>query len=979
MGASGVPSGRSIQEAREEDDILDDDNGGGAAGDQGNEGGHGSLDEGQNGPVGPLQIALSGVDLTTSELVQTFAIGETVNLAGMDAGNLALEVLTTGQGVVRSILVEYQEAVLLHNTFPVLIAADEIGSDDSGAQLVVSAYSGPNGTGEELAQGAFTFTFTGEGEIGNGGMGHDDGGMGHDDGDMGHDDGGVPMVAPPGEGASASEISAYVAAVKASGEAHFHDVNDSKHEEHMAAMNLVDRSDATHIAVKDGAWSDSATWYNGSVPGDDAKVLIPDGIQVSYGTVSNASLFTVRVDGTLDFETDTDSRIVFDTFEVSPTGKLVVGTSDDPIDPDVNVDMIVANNGAIDPAWDPFLLSRGLISHGETSIHGATKDSHEKVVEDPMAGDSWVRFAEVPEGWKVGDTIVIAGTHYEGYKYDGSIGRKRHYEPEDEVRVITEISADGLIFFDEPLVYDHDSPRADLKTSVGNYTRNISVETENAEDAEVFERGHVMFMHSDKVDVRYAEFHELGRTDKSLDSRPVSDFNDIKFDSNVQGRYSLHIHRAGVEDLEDPAMFVGNAVFGSPGWGYVHHDSNAVLENNASYDTFGAGYVAETGNETGAWVDNIAIYAKGISWARPKGTSETSSTTFDIARGGDGFWFQGRLVESSDNVAASVNTGFTYFHRNGDDQMINFDSDLFEFPEALYYDDDVTADDASIRLFENNEAFAAKEGLVVVKANPRQGHDVWSELDGFTAWSVQGGAHLEYTAHYILKDFDLIGKDHTQFSSPRDGISIGNNVFDLVIDGAKIDGFEVGIDLNKSTAGNLKLPVDKHNYVLLEVELSNVETALENYDPRYDQQLTRADLQASTPDLVLDGPLTYQEGVNDDRVEIEGTKVDGIGETDFPGGADDFDLERSDVIKILETNGYWTTEDGQAYFLVDLLFTDRANGEIYYETQPVYINKNVPLDNPNKAYANAVDNGVQDIKSVGGYKTAGNVKLGKAT
>lgn len=177
--------------------------------------------------------------------------------------------------------------------------------------------------------------------------------------------------------------------------------------------------------------------------------------------------FTVRVDGTLDFATDADSQIIFDTFVVSPTGHLIIGTASDPVQPDVDIDLIVANNGPIDTDWDPMLLSRGLISHGETTIHGAVKDSHEKVLDDPMAGDNFVSFSEVPEGWQVGDTIIIAGTHYDGYKWDNDLKAVVHHASEDEVRVITEIRDDGTVWFADPLEFDHDAPREDLKTSVG--------------------------------------------------------------------------------------------------------------------------------------------------------------------------------------------------------------------------------------------------------------------------------------------------------------------------------------------------------------------------------------------------------------------------------------------------------------------------------------------------------------------------------
>ena len=108
--------------------------------------------------------------------------------------------------------------------------------------------------------------------------------------------------------------------------------------------------------------------------------------------------------------------------------------------------------------------------------------------------------------------------------------------------MISHIEGDR-VFFEEPLVHDHGTPRDDLKTSVANYTRNVSFETENAEDAEVYERGHVAFLHNDDVDVRYAEFHELGRTDKSEPAQDATLFEDIAFDDNVKGRYALHIHR----------------------------------------------------------------------------------------------------------------------------------------------------------------------------------------------------------------------------------------------------------------------------------------------------------------------------------------------------------------------------------------------------------------------------------------------------
>ena len=535
--------------------------------------------------------------------------------------------------------------------------------------------------------------------------------MDHED-HMGHHTPAVPLPTTP------EEIDAFVAAVRSSPEVHSHGAGSSMASEHMAAMDLVPRDEASHIAIGNGDWDDPANWHNGEVPGDNATVLIPEGVHMSYDHIGAARVLTVRVDGHLDFATDTDSQLIVDTLVVSPSGTLTIGTEANPVDPNVNVDIIFANNGPIDTDWDPMLLSRGMIAHGTVEIHGAEKDSHEKVVDDPMAGDTWVDMGETPVGWAVGDTIIIAGTRYEGY-YTKQPGVD-YVPPEDEIRVISHIE-DGRIFFDDPLVFDHDTPRADLKTSVANYTRNVSFETENAETAEIYERGHVMFMHNDDVDVNYAEFHELGRTDKSETAVNVGDVADAEYDTNVKGRYSFHFHRAGLDDVDNPAVATGNAVYGSPGWGFVHHDSNAILENNATYDTFGAGYVAESGNEIGVWDDNIAIFAEGPSFIVPKGGNDVAN--FDLGKTGDGFWFQGRMVESTDNIAASVNTGFVYFHRGvvGENGAIPFDASTSEVGDILYDNPYVAADDHPILSFSGNETFASSKGMWVLKggAGPR--------------------------------------------------------------------------------------------------------------------------------------------------------------------------------------------------------------------------------------------------------------------
>lgn len=751
-----------------------------------------------------------------------------------------------------------------------------------------------------------------------------------------------------------------------------HDPSDPLHGEHDALFNLVKHADATHVAVNSGSWFDPNTWSNGLVPGDGAKVVISHHVQVDYDGVSNARLFTVRVDGELNFATDTDSQMIVDTLVVDPAGKLTAGTAANPVAGNVNVDIIIANNGAIDTAWDPTLISRGVISHGTVEIHGQEKTTHLKVAEDPMAGDTSMLLSEAPVNWNVGDTIVLTGTEYDGYVWEYNTASFR--PPQDEVLTITAINGQ-TVHFDKALQYDHGTPRADLKASVANYTRNVSVETEDAATAATHERGHVMFMHSDQVDVRFAEFHELGRTDKSINARNASEFSSIASDSNVKGRYAFHLHKTGVDDAANPTIAEGNAVFGSPGWGFVHHASNAILHDNATYNTFGAGFVAETGNEIGTWSSNIAIYAKGRNWGIAKNQNDAGN--FDTGRGGDGFFFQGRMVESMDNIAASVNHGFTYYHRgrfedpaNGLDGQIHFDPSLFDLPDTL--DPGlIDPNKPPILNFIGNEVFAANEGLHIVKHNPYQGFDVHSRMEDFTAWEVNVGAYFDYTGHYSLEDFDLTGKiDPARDSAVRAGIIFSQNAVDMVAVNPSIANFRNGIDLHKGFSFNEDIAVTQ--YKIVNPTFSNIANQeLLHYDPNIDEVLDTSELVLGRFIIDLDGPLYFDP--TDPSVKIFGSKTDSIGTIDIPAGTDGYDTgsrpngynaKTGEILSILENDGYYSA-GGKNYFVLEDYYSERATGEIFKFGYLVEMAPSMAklLGNDLTMYANAVYRGQIDLNN----------------
>ena len=735
-----------------------------------------------------------------------------------------------------------------------------------------------------------------------------------------------------------------------------------EHERHLAMRALINPQDITHTAINNGSWFAAQTWQNGTIPNDDAYVLIPQGTIVTYDQVSQIPLRGVRVEGELRFSTTSSSLMRVDILYVDDSGSLMLGNKNAPIDGGVSATINIIDYGDLDTVRDGQLLGRGILALGPVTMHGERKTTHAKVAVDPRQNDTQITLEAAPLNWQVGDTLVIAGTRYSGWKWDNSIGAVRYHDTQDEVRTITAIN-NNIISFAQPLAYDHTTPRADLKTSVGNYSRSITIATENPDTTPRHRRGHVMFMHHANVDVRYTSFWELGRTDKSVESFEAADVVNMQADSNVRGRYSFHFHRAGVEQPRNPGIAVGNAVFGSPGWGYVHHDSNAVFHNNVAYDTFGAGFVAETGNEIGSWTNNLAIKAEGNSAFNPKNGNDRE--TFDMGRTGDGFWFQGRMVRSVNNIAASVNHGFVYLHRGTG--MLSFDPQIFMLPDALRRDRNSAPDDAPILSFHGNESFASTVGLYVVKANPNQQHDVHSHLEDFKAWEVRAGAALEYTSHYLLKDFDIIGKTSEAFSGPLFGIEFGTNTSDMVINNASIANMQLGVRLQKNFTNTV--PPEANQYVLIDVNFDNVTEQFEDYDPNLDTLIQSTDLVSDRFDIALNNstPYEYNSPATSagSGVDYVGTKTDSIGATLIPGGTDAIGTPSFDMIGICEQDGYFQTDGGETYAIVKEYFTERATGRVHKFGLKTRFGQNVVniLGNPFHAWRDCFLAGTIDLNS----------------
>jgi hypothetical protein len=560
------------------------------------------------------------------------------------------------------------------------------------------------------------------------------------------------------------------------------------HAEHMALLDLVRDADVTHPAVRDGRWSDPVTWKDGQVPTADANVLIPKGKTVTVDRVFGVKLRTIRVDGQLHFAPDEDTALVVDTLVVSPEGHLVMGTPAAPIVPGKQARLTFADRGPIDTHWDPTLLSRGLISHGEVTLCGTPTTSYVALARPPRKGDRQLRLAQQPTNWKKADRLILTGTR---------LGAK-----EDEDLTILDISGSEVTV--RPLSYSHPVPAPDLSVYVANVSRNVILESENR--AEIRRRGHVMLMHSPRVAIAHVAFNDLGRTDKRT---PI---NDPRLDdrqrliagsgSNPRGRYAVHFHRTGTDRHSPPAQVRGSAVVNSPGWGFVNHSGHVVFEDNVAFNVTGAAFVTEAGDEIGAFRRNLAIYSVG-SGEDVDGRRKVQ----DFGHEGDGFWFQGGGVAVEQNIAAGqAQTGFVFFTLGLEQEGLGRTKFLAaNLLDASWARGQQTVDvgEVPIRSFKGNIAFASHTGIIprFHLGGPKGGGPRYpgsSVLQDSIVWNTTYGVHIRYTSQVTLRKLRLIGNQEQKLAGFAGVLGQLEGINHIRCEDLRVEGWRVGVDVRES-------------------------------------------------------------------------------------------------------------------------------------------------------------------------------------
>lgn len=583
--------------------------------------------------------------------------------------------------------------------------------------------------------------------------------------------------------------------------------------------SLIPTNTATHIALHNGAWNNPATWNSGTVPGDGAIVIIPKDKRVDYNAHSNAHIFAIRVDGRFFISNpDASRKLVVDTFlggadsfiriVANKTENIKVEVVIKPFDilrkkknPSIGTrwnnaalshyndglrvkDHFGANLPSDGPgvlgrySWDPRQVTLSFMSAGKVRIRGKAKRDFSELTQHIAKGATQLLLKDSPDSWKPGDQILIAGT-------------KNRRESE----IITVKSVNGNeVTLNAKTRFAHQGINLDGKnyyTYAGNLTRNVIIRSHYNKTQEFpTRRGHVMFMLNGDIIIKNTQFKDLGRTDKSnmLDDLKIgvpklittNGNRDIALPNfkneletnpalieNQRGRYALHFHKS-LRGRNNTRMILaeGNVVWGSPGWGMVHHDSHADFFDNIVLDIEGGAMVAESGSETGIWRHNFVTGEKEdysvpflnngrLTAALKRKLRQIIDDDFKI---NEGYCLQGRAVEMIDNVAAAINLGFNY-QGNGDKVLVadELNTSIYQVSGKVNpFPFDITINRALAPFirFENNLVFNATQTFKSQTRNKSGAfHRVNSVIDNLVGWNISTfGIYISSNYGYLINN-----------------------------------------------------------------------------------------------------------------------------------------------------------------------------------------------------------------------------------
>jgi Bacterial Ig domain len=455
---------------------------------------------------------------------------------------------------------------------------------------------------------------------------------------------------------------------------------------------------------------------------------------------------------------------------------------------------------------------------------------------------------------------------------------------------------------------------------------------------------------------------------------------------NIQGRYPFHVHKTPLTGIANPAYIEGCVAYDCPGWGFSHHSSHAVFNNNVAFDFQGAGFVGEGGDETGLWVNNCAIGSRSgnLDISQKDGSDKA---TLDAGCTGAGMWFTSRAIKLQGGYLSDVAVGAVYNVRLATELIAPFQFDQPELLRGISSIGEDVDDHHPLDHFDTLEVMASSYSTIeVVKANSNQGHEHRTVINNVLGWSVREGIDVTYTQHYSNRNMIFIrgyGDAVNSGASPTvnpslatptgSGFMTGNVVSDQTFVNMHCEGFSQGVYLDHNHTERLSfIRAADNGRILVDITTVNCTKPIAYVfedPPSYstvtdasisiDQLLTSASISATTTALTLATARPVAPPTSATVTLITGTKVDEIGTCDYPLGTDAFaglfGWSQLGVQTEIATKGYYTNNaDSKKYVYLQEYYASRLTGEPFMQLVPMEVTSGgyITGTTPNNGTAN---------------------------
>jgi len=374
--------------------------------------------------------------------------------------------------------------------------------------------------------------------------------------------------------------------------------------------------------------------------GNDLLIRYGDNVVLEESQLSEFG--TILIEGTLFIYETGEFPLRVQKIIVAPTGKLRIGTDENPIDKNKKIGIIFVNNqqGEV-----------GLFVFGELIIHGYNIEAtFVEIISNVEPGSESITISKTSIKWEPGTRVLLT-----------SPGNNEEFQNCDEENEIIKVEG-TFIRLKKPLMCFHSGQYDEeiVRSHVASLSRNVIFQSDDLN-----KRGSVNYFHGSNGYVKFAEFTNLGP-------------------KNVLARYPLHFHH--MQETSRGIVVEGNLFTNSDNRWLTIHDSNGIIvRNNVGYNSIGHGFFLEDGTE----FDNVFDYNLGMKIKR--GTLTASDGTASV------FWTKNPLNSYKNNVAIEGwYYGFHYAIPNmrvtppESDQKINLRSlPNYEFDNNIAYNNRV--------------------------------------------------------------------------------------------------------------------------------------------------------------------------------------------------------------------------------------------------------------------------------------------------